>query len=416
MKKITQLAAALGICSFGITTLHAQPVMETGNKKMPDEWIDQSTHHRIIKLTRRDGGNMSFYFHNNPFIDDKMVFYGTDEKDKSGVSKQETYNLNARNKQLYTVSLSSLKIEQLTHHLQPMHGEIVSTKRREVFYQVQDSVFAVNVDTKKERLVFVFPEDFKGDVTTVNADGTLLGGVKGSDDEKKIFKDNPEKHDYFSKIFEARLPRTLFTINLANKQLNKLFTDSAWLNHVQFSPTDPKLLMFCHEGHWHKVDRIWTIDVDSKKVTQYHKRTMEMEIAGHEWIGASGKTIWFDLQQPRGTTFFVGGDDIATGKEIKYELQRNEWSVHYTTSPDEKLFAGDGGSPGAVAKAPDGQWIYLFTPSGNRFVSEKLVNMKYHNYKLEPNVHFSPDMKWIIFRANFEGEENVYAVEINKHS
>ena len=28
-----------------------------------------------------------------------------------------------------------------------------------------------------------------------------------------------------------------------------------WLNHLQFSPTDPTLLMFCHEGPWHKVDR-----------------------------------------------------------------------------------------------------------------------------------------------------------------
>jgi oligogalacturonide lyase len=46
-----------------------------------------------------------------------------------------------------------------------------------------------------------------------------------------------------------------------------------------------------------------------------------------------------------------------------------------------------------------------------------LVNMKHHTYKLEPNVHFSPDEKWIIFRANFEGVDNeqVYAVEIAKH-
>jgi oligogalacturonide lyase len=27
-------------------------------------------------------------------------------------------------------------------------------------------------------------------------------------------------------------------------------------------------------------------------------------------------------------------------------------------------------------------------------------------------VHFSPDGKWVIFRANFEGIENIYAVEI----
>ena len=44
-------------------------------------------------------------------------------------------------------------------------------------------------------------------------------------------------------------------------------------------------------------------------------------------------------------------------------------------------------------------------------ISEKLVNMKNHKYKLEPNVHFSPDGKWVIFRANFEGNTDVYAVE-----
>ncbi|HET7897260.1 MAG TPA: hypothetical protein VFL47_06315, partial [Flavisolibacter sp.] len=130
-----------------------------------------------------------------------------------------------------------------------------------------------------------------------------------------------------------------------------------------------------------------------------------------EWFAPDGSRIWYDLQQPRSATFFVGGTDVKTGQEVKYALQRNEWSVHFNTSPDQKFFCGDGGDPGQVAKAPDGMWIYLFKPEGDHFVSERLVNMKHHNYKLEPNVHFSPDSKWIIFRANFEGIENVYAVE-----
>ena len=57
--------------------LKAQPVLETGGQKMPDEWIDKSTGHKIIKLTRKEGSNLSFYFHNNPFVDNKMVFYNT---------------------------------------------------------------------------------------------------------------------------------------------------------------------------------------------------------------------------------------------------------------------------------------------------------------------------------------------------
>jgi oligogalacturonide lyase len=156
------------------------------------------------------------------------------------------------------------------------------------------------------------------------------------------------------------------------------------------------------------------MELDTKKIKLMHKRTVDMEIAGHEWFSPDGKTIYYDLQQPRSVNFFVGGTDVKTGVEKKYSLTRNEWSIHFNISPDQKLFCGDGGDPGQVAKAPDGEWLYLFRPDGDKFVSEKLVNMKHHNYHLEPNVHFSPDGKWIIFRANFEGIEQSYAVEIKK--
>ncbi len=399
-----------------VLQLNAQQLLETGGKPMPDEWIDKDTHHKVVRLTRIEGSSVSFYFHNNPFVGNRMVFYNSSKEKPGAVTdmKKETYNMNVKNKQLYLLDLNTLAAQKLTNQSTPMNGEIVSARTKKVFYQVKDSVFSVNIDSRKEQLVFVFPPDFKGNITTVNADGTLLGGAKGSEAEAEIYKKNPEKKDFFNLIYEAKLPKTLFTINIDTKKLTRVFTDSAWLNHVQFSPTDPFLLMFCHEGPWHKVDRIWTIHLNTKKITLMHKRTMDMEIAGHEWIGASGKTIWFDLQQPKGGTFFVAGSDVTTGKEIKYKVERNDWSVHYTSSADEKSFAGDGGDPGAVAKAKDGQWINFFTVKGDQLQAEKLVNMKHHQYKLEPNVHFSPDGKWIIFRANFEGTENVYAAEIKK--
>jgi oligogalacturonide lyase len=392
-------------------SLYAQSLMQTGGKKMPMVWIDKDTHHKVMRLTQRDGNSASFYFHNNPFYTGKdksdvhMVFYGNDAYKADGVGMQ-----------LFSVNLANLKITRLTDKSFRKNGEIVGRKNHNVYYQVKDSIFSTNIDTRKTTLEYVFPADFKATITSLNADETLLGGAWSTDAEKTIYKDNPAKHDYFNKIYEAKNPRTLFTVNLKTKKLTKLFTDSAWLNHVQFSPVDPRLLMFCHEGPWHKVDRIWTINLDTKQVKLMHKRTMDMEIAGHEWFSPDGKTIWYDLQQPRGETFFVGGTDVNTGKEIKYQLDRNQWSVHYNISPDEKLFAGDGGDSTSVAKAQDGKWINLFIPDGDHFKFERLVNMKYHQYHLEPNVHFSPDGKWIIFRANFEGFESVYAVEIAKQS
>ena len=392
-----------------IPQLPAQKIMTTGGQKMPNEWIDKDTRHKVVRLTRRAGNSASFYFHNNPFIlaqgneGDRMIFYGNDKYSGDGFGKQ-----------LFYVNLQTLAITQLTGNSGRKGGEIVGKKSHNVYYQSHDSIFSVNADSRLTKLEYVFPADFKANITSLNADETLLGGAYSSDKEKEILRLNPEKHDYFNKIYESKLPRTLFTVNLKTKELTKLFTDTAWLNHVQFSPTNPKLLMFCHEGPWHKVDRIWTIDIDSREVKLIHKRTMENEIAGHEWFSPDGKTIWYDQQLPRGKTFYVGGTNLETGKEQKYQFDRNQWSVHYTISPDQKLFAGDGGDSTSVAKAPDGKWINLFTPKGHRFEFERLVNMKFHHYKLEPNIHFSPDQKWIIFRANFEGFESVYAVEIKK--
>jgi oligogalacturonide lyase len=46
------------------------------------------------------------------------------------------------------------------------------------------------------------------------------------------------------------------------------------------------------------------------------------------------------------------------------------------------------------------------------FRSERLVNMSKHDYRLEPNVSFTPDMNWIVFRSNMFGPTQVFAVEV----
>jgi oligogalacturonide lyase len=220
----------------------------------------------------------------------------------------------------------------------------------------------------------------------------------------------------------------LFVMDTRTGKTKVLHRATDWLNHLLFSPTDPALLMFCHEGPWHKVDRIWTIRTDGSKLTKVHTRTMEMEIFGHEFWSKDGRKIWYDLQTPRGEVFWLASYDVETGERRWYHLERNEWSIHFNVTKDEKTFCGDGGDPGQVAKAKDGQWIYLFhaDPIPNRgnedksFVkpgvlrSERLVNMSKHNYRLEPNVSFSPDEKWVIFRSNLLGPTYTFAVEVDK--
>ena len=371
-------------------------------KDFPKEWVDPDTGHRVIRLTD-EPGSQSLYFHQNPYTatGDKMVFtsptglYAYDFK--SGKSK--------------------LLVEGRTGSL------VVGPKTRQAYYVKGDSVFATSLDTGETRLILKRAELRTGSGFGLNADETLLGGSYVEGGRQFVNPtppapgqpgDNyPGKGNMMQQRLAAKLPMALYTINIKSGEVKEFYHATDWLNHVQFSPSDPELMMFCHEGPWHEVDRIWSIRIDGSKRMLMHKRTMNMEIAGHEFFGP-GNMIWYDLQTPKSQVFWLAGVNVVNDKRIRYQVPREEWSVHFNISPDGKLFAGDGGGPNSVAAPGNGQWIYLFVPDGDRLKTERLVNLAKHNYGLEPNVTFTPDQKWIVFRSNMLGPTFVFAVEVRK--
>jgi len=377
----------------------------------PREWIDPDTGHKIVRLSDEPGSS-SFYFHQNGYTasGDKLVF-----STRSGLS---TYDFKTK------------KIEQIVEGR--TGNVIVGRKTREVFYLKGETVYETNVDTKETREIVKDARLRSGSGFAVNADETLLGGSMVVGEPPAEFRppappqpgatpapprgDNyPGKGDMMERRLAAKIPMTLYTINIKSGEVKTFHPATDWLNHVQFSPTDSTLMMFCHEGPWHKVDRIWTIRTDGSQLTKVHTRTMDMEIAGHEFFGTDGKYIYYDLQTPKSQVFWLAKYEIKTGKLTKYSLTKHEWSVHYNVSPDGEFYSGDGGGPNSVARGDNGQWMYLFRPTKDgKFESEKLVNLAKHDYTLEPNGTFTPDGKWIVFRSNMYGPTQVYAVEVKK--
>jgi oligogalacturonide lyase len=369
---------------------------EVGLQKLPlrDEWVDVATGHRVVRLSQLGGRSESFYFHNNPFtaVGDKMVF------------KHTAWLGNER---YYTLDFATRQVEKISDRTGK--GEILAPKRREIFYMSGQDVCATHVDTKATRVVATLPPGWR--VSTVNCDETTLAG-SFCDTPTNYFKGKP-RSQWFSQVQAAHLPWALFTLDVASGRTNVFYRRNDWLNHLQFSPTDPTLLSLCHEGPWHLVDRIWQIRTDGSGLRLMHPRTMPNEIAGHEFWSPDGQRIWYDLQRPRGEKFYIGSVDTNGANPIRYEIERNNWSVHFNISHNGQRFAGDGGGASMVAKAPDGKWIWLFTPQADGTVrAEKMCSMAGHDYALEPNVHFTPDDKWIIFRSDMCGREQIFAVEI----
>jgi oligogalacturonide lyase len=390
----------------------------------PTDWVEPTTGHRVIRLTGVPGG-ASFYFHQNAYTADgeRLVV-----SSKGGFAAID----------LTTLGTKPCKIDYL-----PVGGgktPILGKKTRQLYYVKGGSIFATHIDTKETREVVKFPAGLSGaSGLALNADETLLASTGNDPKAKELAKDKGT----------AGRSMCLFTVDVKTGEIKKIHYSTNWLNHTQFSPADPQQILFCHEGTWDNVDRIWTIRADGTGLHQMHHRTMNREIFGHEFFSADGKWIVYDLQTPRSTKFWLAAASLTTGERIRYKVEREHWSVHYNQSPDGKLFAGDGGGPKSVANRTldgkplagpgNGQWIYLFTPDkeslkeeivevpavnggqptkekwlSGSFKAEKLVDLSKHDYKLEPNVTFTPDGKWIVFRSNMHGPTHVYAVEIKK--
>ena len=387
----------------------------------PSAWIDADTGHRVVRLTN-EPNSASVYFNQNGYTASrKRLLYTTPD----GI-----WALDLESKQARQVVSGRVRLIE------------AGRKNERVYYVREGAAWWTDIDSGQSRRIGALPP--RGGISTVNADESLLAGVyiegtEGQDygggrlrpeGQVHALDQPPNKGQMMEERWAARLPVAMFTLSIETGEVKAIHHSTEWLGHLLFSPADPGLLMFCHEGPWHKVERIWTIRSDGTKPTKIHTRTMAMEIFGHEFWSADGQAIWYDLQTPRGEDFWVAGYNVATGAQTRYHLQRDEWSIHFNVTRDGSLFCGDGGDPGQVAHAPDGEWIYLFRPERTQnsgiagrdliqpgaFRAEKLVNMAKHQYRLEPNVSFTPDSKWVVFRSNMFGPTYVFAVEVERSS
>ena len=448
-----KLSSAFGSALILFSTLAAPAASRAqAGGEVPREWVDPDTGHRVVRLSE-EPGSQSLYFHQNPYTPDGSKMIMTTPTGLSAV------NLRTRAvERVVEGRVGIIIVGQKT-------GQVYYTKREPGRFAA--TVYATDLDTKATREVARLPPGVS--VSTVNADETLLAGTfdeklardiaegrgprfnspppaaagqggqrpgdspAGGQPQGSSRRDEyPGKGQMMENRLAERRPLQLITVSTKTGEVKTLLRGTDWYNHIQFSPTDPTLLLYCHEGPWHKVDRTWVIRTDGTAPVKVHPRTMLMEIGGHEWFSADGRTVWYDLQTPRGQVFWVAGYDVSNGARTWYLLQRPEWSVHYNSSPDGKLFAGDGGGPNSVAAPQNGQWIYLFRPefvpdrtegtlpNAKELIrpgvlrAERLVNLSKHDYSLEPNVTFTPDVKWVVFRSNMFGPTHVFAVEVEK--
>jgi oligogalacturonide lyase len=261
----------------------------------------------------------------------------------------------------------------------------------------------------------------------VNSDETALAACYCLGEDKYYTSKMP-RNQWIREIWKAKLPNAIYTIDIPSGTINEFYHENEWLGHVQFSPTDPTLIEFCHEGPGHDEDRMWMVRSDGSGLRKLHDKKYPRELQTHEFWSPDGAKIWCDFQTPSLLArvapfmetvtyprFYLASVDTRTYALKRYPYPMRYASRHFNISPDQTMFCGDG-EGGSFRLCRSGKWIFLFRIDNGKLRVERLCSMAGHSWKTypEPNSHFTPDGKWVVFQSDVGGTTQVYAVEVDR--
>jgi oligogalacturonide lyase len=371
---------------------------------VPDEFVDPETHLRVVHLSRmpNDRSGVIYFTYPSFSADSRFALIDVQFDDKW----RHLFNFDFQ-----TMAVHPLVVDRMTQ------DQVVAPKSGNLYYLADCAVWVIDLrGAGPPRKIADLPAKWcPGAGFSVNANETLIAGAS-SDVDAPVTTAPGALPKGGEQTFSQHKPNVLFTIDIKTGAVKVIHRINTWLGHVQFSPTDPELLIFCHEGPWEKVDRIWTVRIGKSEPEIFYKRTEPREIVGHEFWAPDGKSIWFQQDFRDLKTEYLTGQDIATGKLTQYPIPGGGHAIHYTWSPDGAFLIGDGTGKleAAGTKSPGDadKYLSMLIPQNGQLKVVHLCCLKKNDYSIEPNPHVSPDNRWVIFTATLFGTPQAYAVEI----
>jgi oligogalacturonide lyase len=368
-----------------------------------EEYEDPNTGARVRQLTNYSG------------VDDRPLYFKTngwyDDGDRLLLLLRRPTD-----RHLFSLDLRDGVLTQLTD-LPGTFGSFtgVNEARRELYFAYQHenelddgglfAVYGLNLDDLSVRRVFTPPERLQSHLLHVGgttADGNHLlvwfqepFGPHASDFESR--------HGSFPHCTIGAVPVD------GTGGFEVLHEEDYWITHVEPSPTDPEVAIFCHEGRATDVDhRMWGVDVSSKQVWKIGHSEDDECVTREYWLQNGEDVGYFGWRKDGNAKNPVHGlvrydDSNCTETELPADAR----TPHATT---RSRFICRGGPPTErrllVSEYDEGIEEY-------RGPRELATHSWDRRNQPRPHARFSPDGSTVLFNADLENDEsNVYLVDV----
>ena len=360
------------------------------------EWVDYplkkkrdgQTARGLIKITNGEGDNKPLYFNRPHFTGDgrHLVFLS---------NRTDSW-------QVFVCDLKGARICRITDCKDDPGYPSVDQNAPLVYYAEGLNIHRVDLDAMNDEIIYTHPHSdlnmFRHQA--VSADGKHLGFVtidrfEGDDIDESVGMK-------FQRRYKAK-PRTCFYImSTDGANVWKAHQEMRYLYHLQFCPTDPSTLLYCHEGPVRDVQqRMWLMSwngLDIRPLRTHHEPDVTIV---HEYWLSDGKTVAYMYQCPsKNEEPSFRAIDVQSGEEkivVTYPFH------DIISDPSGRYIVGD-----------DKEMLHLYDTETERMtplaVHGQDIGMDNQPFHAHPG--FSPDRKHVVFCINDEGANDVCLVDI----
>lgn len=367
----------------------------------PSEWreyTDPTTGTSVLQLTDYRCHSHHLYFSSSGWYNSgRNLIFGSDRGNRAN---------------LFSINLKTGEITQLTD-LQPIKSpyqtELLFTclnpKREEAYFWYDRKIIALDLNTLETRSLWNMPEGFVPTILSCTADGeSVCGGLYENLYDRLVT--NPLSGDLdFNARWEAHPLSKIVKVALDGGGADIIWEERTWIGHVNTSPTQPKLITFCHEGPWHRVDnRIWGLDLDSGKTWPIRPR-VGREIVGHEYWLSDGLNIGYHGKWPVGE-FLFGRIRYDNTYQTEFRTSCPTGHMH---SNDFSLIVGDG--------RRDGRFILVWRCNDEGIEGPRLLcehRSSFHIQRVHVHPRFDSEGRRVVYTSDATGYGNLYLADVPK--
>jgi oligogalacturonide lyase len=355
------------------------------------EFEDLETGAQVVQLTNWRGHSNHLYFTTTSFLPGGREVVVASDRDNC----QSLFRLRVDTGEIVQLTDADAHVDGLSACTSPV--------RREVYFFEDHDLKAADVDSLEVTPIYRVPADRVPSILTPSCDGRLLAFAERTDIGWEI---GPQ-YQGFEQMLAESPPTTIRVVEIATGRNWPAAEAPAWCSHVNFSPTRPEWICYCHEGPWQLVkQRMWMVTEGGGK--HYPLRPQEEDDSvGHEyWLRDGDRVAFHNWQRNKG--HLMGW--IAYDNTGLVELPFAHGSSHFQSNSDNSVQVGDG--------SVDGPYILLWHIADGVGEPCKLVRHQssFHIQRAHPHPIFSPDDDWILYTSDATGYCNVYMARVGSQS